>query len=235
MAQKRKTVRENLLLLMDGGNCSFVTLTLKHNRLPLGDQLSNLIKYFRALRQLGLWTHNVRGGAYFIEVKRSEDRTCWHPHLHVLVDAKFIDSGLLSSAWLKITGDSFIVHVRRVRSKAEDIAYVTKYATKPIDDSCFEVDEWIDEAMVAFRGRHLLSTLGMWRGTELEVRSDDPEDWRRVASLESTLNAASRGEQWATGIILWITDRNRTESSYDAVIQALPKSPVGDWSAGPDG
>ena len=68
-----------------------------------------------------------------------QDEGDWHPHIHALVMLDdFIDQKALSAEWLDITGDSFVVDIRRIRSNpnaggldiASGLLEVCKYALK---------------------------------------------------------------------------------------------------------
>jgi len=51
------------------------------------------------------------------------------PHAHLLIRAGFIPQAWLSRAWKELTGAS-IVDIRKVQSRAQVAAYVTKYLAK---------------------------------------------------------------------------------------------------------
>ena len=52
-------------------------------------------------------------------------------HCHALVYGPYISQRELVARWFKITGDSFVVDIRKVRTPREATAYVLKYITKP--------------------------------------------------------------------------------------------------------
>jgi len=209
-ARQKKIVLE-LTSLMAGKRCSFITLTLKHNAEPLREQLSRLIRCFRALRIKALWRHQVKGCAYFIELKRSGDGLAWHPHLHIIAECGYIAATDLSSAWRQITGDSFVVHIRRVEDATRDARYVAKYASKALDRSACAEERWLDEAVISLRGRRLMSTCGLWRRHAPEHEDEKSADWERVAGLEQALNAANNGEVWAIGLLAWLRHKAPAE------------------------
>ena len=124
---------------------SFCTLTLCGKGEKLTDLIDRLYKCFRALRQHPLWTNAVRGGGAFLEVKWIDKFGRWHPHLHCIIDADFMDQGHLSTAWHSITRDSFIVDIRRVRDIKGQQRYVTKYASKPLNTSFSTSPHLLDE------------------------------------------------------------------------------------------
>lgn len=198
---RSRLIAANLERHLNGRESRFLTLTLKHYTAPLSEQLTRLLTCFRNLRASKLWTQKVTGGAAFLEVKRSKCGRHWHPHLHVIVEGKYLPQSALSRQWLIHTGDSHVVDVRYVRDRNEVIRYVAKYAAKPLDGTLFTNDEWLDEACLSLRGRRLCTTFGTWRGVELEERPAGPEDWVPVASLTAVMRAAEAGEEWAGALL----------------------------------
>ncbi len=121
----------------------------------------------------------VSGGITSYEFTK-KDEGDWHPHIHALVLLDdFIDQAKLSQEWEAITGDSFIVDIRRIKGKANagglDIASglleVCKYALKFHDMTL--PDTW--EAYNVLRTRRLVDSFGLLRGVEIpDSLLDDP-------------------------------------------------------------
>jgi hypothetical protein len=193
-----------LMQVMHGKRISFITLTLAGKDAGLQEKVDRLYKHFKALRQHPLWSENVRGGAAFLEVKWSEKAKRWHPHLHCICDADFIDQGELSTVWRTISKDSFIVDVRRVRNDEQAAGYVTKYASKPLNTSFANDPVLLDEAMVALKGRRLCIAYGDWYGTPLDFESEEllnedeipPDGWQSYVPLEIAIQGANEGDAY---------------------------------------
>jgi len=101
----------------------------------------------------------------------------WHPHVHIIALCEEMpNQKTLSSEWLKITGDSFIVDVRPIGNPEEPIkgfAEVFKYALKFSD---LTLDQQVFAAM-ALQGKRLLFSLGLFRGVVVpESLLDEPLD-----------------------------------------------------------
>lgn len=191
-----------------GKPVSFITLTLCGKKEPLSELVDRLYKHFRALRLHPTWDEKVRGGAAFLEIKYSDKAKRWHPHLHIIADAAFIDQGVLSDVWRGITRDSFIVDIRRVNAAEQTAHYVTKYASKPLNSSFSNTPDLLDEAIRALKGRRLCLCFGTWYGTSLtdaeEAQLDEVdggEEWKMFSDLESIIVRANQGEREATNII----------------------------------
>jgi len=173
-----------------------ITFTLKHSTAPLSDQIDRMYASFKTLRQSDLWQHAKPRGYCVLEICRSEDGLLWHPHLHLLANTPYILDDALKAEWLKITGDSYIVDIRRVNSKARDrhrdylCGYLTKPATTDIlmDDSI--LTEWID----ALLHRHVLIGFGRPRLAPKPPPPEDPQDWTLIGSLCGLLTGFDHGD-----------------------------------------
>lgn len=206
----------NVLELIKGKPIRFLTLTIKTTHEPLAGSLDKLYKSFQALRRRRIWRKHVTGGVAFLEVKWSPDARRWHPHLHCLVQGSYIDKSRLSRSWHEITTDSFIIDIRRPPNDAAVTRYVTKYASKPFNNTYLNRPELLDEAILALAGRKLALTFGTWRGAKLTGSSIDG-CWEPVAALETILNRAARGHAQSRFILECLTNRKLDDF--------LPRSP----------
>ncbi len=179
---------------------SFLTLTLADNDLSLTELLDKLIASFRALRRWKRWVEAVAGGVAFIETKWNAKLQRWHPHIHAVMEAGFLPHGEISAEWRRITGTSFIVHIKRPRNAETVIGYVTKYGSKPLDQTFVNDAERLDEAIDAMKGRHLCLAFGAWRGWALSD-DDEREEWTPIDTLASLLRREARGDPEAVSIM----------------------------------
>lgn len=197
----------NVLDLLRGKEIRFLTLTIKTGTEPLAESLDKLYTAFQKLRRRAIWTRGVDGGVAFLENKWSQSAQRWHPHLHCLLEGRYIDKSRLAHAWFEVTGDSFIIDIRRPPNNESVARYVTKYAGKPFNNSFLNRPALLDEAILALRGRKLALTFGRWRGLKLTAVADDGS-WEHVSSLESMLERAGSGDLEALDILKRITNRN---------------------------
>lgn len=162
-----------------------LTLTLL-NGPDLEERFQHFMKSLRKLLMkrrnaaLGRTTTELskaEGGVYSVETTYSQEKG-WHVHLHaVLLLNDWIDREELSREWHAITGDSFILDVRRIGNKAdaldqhgeinpalvEGFAEVFKYALKFSDlDHSDRLHAW--EVM---RGKRLVGSWGAFRGVQV--------------------------------------------------------------------
>ena len=166
---------------------AMVTFTVK-NGPDLQERFNHLRNAHRRLNQRrrnalkgqlhSEWS-KVAGGITSYEFTK-KDEGDWHPHIHALVMLDdFIDQKALSAEWLDITGDSFVVDIRRIRSNpnaggldiASGLLEVCKYALKFHDMTL--PDTWL--AFQVLRTRRLVDSFGVLRGVKLpDNLLDDP-------------------------------------------------------------
>ncbi len=178
----------------------FITLTLRHTKRTIREDVDRLYAGFVKLRRQKLWSSTQKGGIAFLEIKRSSNRQDWHVHLHTIVEGREIEKFALSSAWHRITGDSFIVDVKWCHNPESAAWYAAKYSGKGIHGSCYEDEEVLADAMRSIKGRRLVTKFGTWRELDLKAQTDESE-WRGVDSLRRLLARSARGEKQAASIL----------------------------------
>jgi len=173
------TIRRNLQNKIEPHPHRFLTLTLKNDGVRLATLLDKLLRCFKRLRSTVFWKEKVRGGAAFIELSANQENGRWHPHLHVLLDGKYIDQRTLRELWLRITGDSFVLDVRLIRDVGQVTDYITKYATKPLPARIIDKPYLLEEAIDALQGRKLCYTFGTWSRWAL-LRTVTDDEWETL-------------------------------------------------------
>lgn len=161
---------------------ALLTLTVKNGE-DLQERFKHLQDAFRkyqAQRRDWLkkgWGFNelckVSGAVFSYEVTNKGNG--WHPHLHAVVTLDdWIDQEKLSAEWLKITGDSHIVDVRRIKGDpVEGFVEVFKYALKFSELDC---DDNL-KAFEALQGRRLQGSFGRFHGVKVpDTMTDEPLD-----------------------------------------------------------
>lgn len=169
-----------------------LTLTLKHTAAPLKHQVHFLYKDFKKLRNRKLFRKKSYGGIWFFHIKRSRSDGYWHPHLHCLMDSEWIDKKELSTLWSKITGGSYVVHLKTVENPHNSVGHAARYSAEPCDVSTMPESDAL-EVFYAMHGKRLCGTWGTGRTMDLR-KPKDPEckkwksigDWNEVRSLIDT-------------------------------------------------
>lgn len=133
--QMRKRYHEGVVRMKEP---SFITLTLKRADMvgadgkrgswTLDDLWALRNRFFQILRKR---TNSHTGRRYrigaFCGVIEPPN------HVHLIVDCDYLPQHEMSEIWHNITGDSFVVDVRRVHDRSRCSGYVTKYITKTKD------------------------------------------------------------------------------------------------------
>jgi hypothetical protein len=170
-------IRAAIEPLIRGRRLSFITLTIAGKNEGLAEKVNRLYAGFRDLRRHPLWRAAVKGGAAFLEIRWSDTAGRWHPHFHIIANATFIPQGDLSRAWFSLTGDSYIVDIRREHRPDAVRSYVAKYASKPLNQSFASTPDLLDEAVMALKARRLVTCFGDWYGTKLSrIDADELAD-----------------------------------------------------------
>jgi len=137
-----------------------VTLTIK-NETDLKRMMQALVKGFRRLRQRSYWKQNVKGGAFVVEITKNTG--LWHAHLHIVVEAKWLDWYRIREDWFACSGGKG-VYIQRIPA-SEIVKYVTKYITK----SELSLDnQW--EATSAIKGMRMFQPFGSWHNPLLAIK-----------------------------------------------------------------
>jgi len=141
----------------------FITFTLKVDFLKTAkEQVDKIIASFRKLRQRKVW--DAKRGLFGIEMVKKEE--AWYIHLHGLIDSKWMDHDALSSAWFKITGDSYVVYLKRISDRRGALREVLKYQTK-IWELSEEDKEFVEET---FEHRRFVNAFGIKKPKKLEPK-----------------------------------------------------------------
>lgn len=105
----------------------FLTLTLK--RRPLcRENVKFLRDCFTKLRHRKIWT--ARGGVYQIEIGTVDELGQCNLHIHAAIDSPYMSQKSLSKVWKEITGDSFIVDIRKAKDARDIVWYMSKHLAK---------------------------------------------------------------------------------------------------------
>ena len=155
---RRKRIRDRIKFLVensverDGAAFSHLTLTIK-SRPDLPGMIKSITHSFRKLRNSQLWKSHVYGGAFVLEITKSD--AGWHAHIHAVIYNLWIDYFELRNAWSRCS-TGMGVYITRL-PKNQIIYYLTKYLTKP-EASVEELAEINDE----LKGARLFTPFGDW-------------------------------------------------------------------------
>lgn len=219
--ERRRLVTQNVAAACRDMELRFLTLTLKHSDAPLRDQLDRLYESFRKLRARRFWAKHVLGGMSFVEVKWMPQTKEWHPHLHCLLQGKFLPHELVKTAWLEITGDSYIVDIRYIANVETACGYVAKYTTKGIDGRIWRDVQLYAGVIQAMRGRRMFATFGTWSGLNLSKPPESDIEWVTIGTLNSILARAQNGD----AVAIQLLSQLRGTQDADVVDAPTPDNP----------
>jgi hypothetical protein len=175
----------------------FITLTLRSTPTPLTDQIKRLYQSYKKLRATKLWKNSQTGGAAMLEVKWHAATRTWHPHLHIVSEGTYLNSRDLSQTWHEITGDSYIVDIRRLQHAKDAAFYVAKYVSKGTNNEVWDDQQAAIEWICAMRGVRTAATFGKWRGYKLLKKPEQKGVWKAVDLLRHVCSRARQGDEIA--------------------------------------
>ena len=129
-----------------------ITLAIK-NQIDLKPMIETLVKGLRKMRQRKYWKQNVKGGAFVVEITKKTG--LWHAHLHLVVEAKWLDWYQIRTDWHACSGGKS-VYIQRIPA-SQIVRYVTKYITKTDLSLVFQVI-----ASEAIKGMRMFQPFGSW-------------------------------------------------------------------------
>lgn len=141
----------------------FWTLTLKNSRSPLPEQFTRLTTLFKTLRRQTWWTDHVRGGFWVFDCTYNRDSDTWHPHLHMILDTRWLPHHQFKQHWKQLTGDSFILHFHNNLSRHHAAHHCAKYFAKIFDPSQLPIQRWREWAF-STRSIRFWSSFGCCHG-----------------------------------------------------------------------
>ena len=193
--------------LLEREKPKFLTFTLKHHTAPLKEQIQALYKYFRAIRKTPFWKKHVKGGIWFFQVKKSKDERYWHPHIHVLIEGKYIIQKDLSNLWRKITHGSYVVDIRAVKNVNKAADYVARYAAAPCRLFGHKFDDAL-EIVKALHSQRICGTFGTAKGVSLRPTNfEDKDDWVQAFSWFIVTETKTYDEISKALWTAWVTNK----------------------------
>lgn len=210
------------------GKTLHVVLTLMSTDAPLDECLDRIYKCFGKLRTDKWWKLHATGGSASFECTYNAVTKQWHPHLHVLVQADYLDQRKLRETWLRITGDSHVCNVSLVGQGRAAAREVTKYISKPIHRSVDGDQALIVELIGSLKGRRLITTFGTWRGGQLTCycKELDTSKWYAVCSLVELHNRAAAGDLWSCQALRYLNSRRPGRVHVDLPTAMYPPPPL---------
>lgn len=162
LMQIRKKIREQLDKARKQSSIRISALTLTiPNMWDLKQGIKDLTAAFDRLKRTRFWKEHVRGGVRIMEVTQGV-KGDWHPHLHLIIQAKYIDPIQLNYWWgksrkMKEVKNDGGTKIREVVDEAA-IRYVTSYLSKP-----GFAEKHMDYVNACIKGLKMFSSFGAFR------------------------------------------------------------------------
>lgn len=183
----------------------FLTVTLKHSDAPLLHQVNSLYEYFRKFRHAKFVADSAKGGIWFFQIKRAQPSGQWHPHIHCVVEGKYMQQRRLSRLWNQITFGSKIVDIRPIRDPDKAAGEVARYASSPADLVTMNSDDYFD----IFQSLHSRKACGTWgsaRSVSLkQPAASDKASWRSVGDWSTVKNCQGQFAEADVIVKAWLT------------------------------
>lgn len=184
-----------------------LTLTLQHTNAPLDDQLDHLYTFFRRWRLRQPMKSHIKGGVWFVQLTRNDDKGQWHPHLHVVLDSAFLPHSTLAAAWKNVTHTSDILDIRAIKSPEKAASYVARYVSRPASYTKLDLQHRI-EVHLAFEHRRMCGAFGTAHLAKLLARpKTNRHDWEQLGSYSVVVGLAPTSYAARAIIAAWL-DRN---------------------------
>lgn len=193
----------------------FLTLTLRHCEDSLKSQIEFLQDSFRRLRTRAYWKKRVTGGIWFLQVHRSENDGCWHPHFHILLDGHYLEQGELSELWDLVSYGSPVLDIRQVHNPESTSHYVARYSARPARFEKMLLDDRV-EMMTALKGKRLCGTFGNAKCVTLTPpKISSGGDWQHLGYYDELVKEAHYNPTAQEILLCWSLDKPISEELFE--------------------
>jgi hypothetical protein len=159
-----------------------LVLTQTHRKESRKQSIKRIKDSFIKLQRREFWKKHFKGGTWSIEFTKDENGL-HHTHLHnVGFRRKFFDIELLRAEWLAVTGDSHVIHLKRIEDIAAGLQEVVKYVSKPLDIRRFGAADLGE--FLGLKNMRMFGTFGEFRDFCKTFEPSDNEG-AAVGELES--------------------------------------------------
>ncbi len=149
-----------------------LVLTQSHRAETRREAVKRLRDAFIKLQRREFWKEHFKGGGtWTIEFTKGRDGL-HHAHFHIIgFRSKFFGIDLLRAEWLAVTGDSHVLHLKRIEDLASGLLEVMKYVSKPLDVKRFTKADLAD--FMRLKNMRLFGTFGAYRKFSRNYKPSD--------------------------------------------------------------
>jgi hypothetical protein len=215
--QKSKFARESVQSWVETlEEPRFLTLTLEHCEDDLLPQVEFLQDAFRRLRYRAFWKRNVFGGVWFLQVHRSKNDGCWHPHLHILLEGKYMEKHELSDLWKLVTFGSYILKIKRVHDVERTAKYVARYTARPAKLADMLLADRV-EMIKTLKGKRLCGTFGNAKVITLTPpKVESGADWVQIDYYDTLVEKSATDKNAMNILLSWCHEYPISDELFEA-------------------
>ncbi len=159
-----------------------LVLTQTHKKENRKQSAERIKDAFTKLQRRGFWKQHFKGGTWSLEFTKDKNGL-HHTHLHIIgFRRRFFDIELLRGEWLAVTGDSHVIHLKKIEDIATGLREVVKYVSKPLDIRRFGADDL--KEFLGLKNMRMFGTFGEFRNFCKDFEPSDNEG-AAVGDLES--------------------------------------------------
>ena len=149
-----------------------------------------------------------------MQTKRGKNSGFWHPHLHILLDGNYLESGKISELWDLVTYGSPIIDIRVVHDLEESAEYVARYSSRPAYLQDMPIDDRI-EVITALHGKRLAGTFGNAKCVTLtppKIESDS--EWEQIGYYDVVVTDSLSNLSAKAVLCAWKNDEPLADSDF---------------------
>ncbi len=159
-----------------------LVLTQTHRKENRKQSAKRIKDSLTRLQRRGFWKEYFKGGTWSLEFTKDKNGL-HHTHLHIIgFRRKFFDIELLRGEWLAATGDSHVIHLKKIEDIAAGLREVVKYVSKPLDIRRFGAADL--KEFLGLKNMRMFGTFGEFRDFCKDFEPSD-NDAAAVGELES--------------------------------------------------
>ncbi len=137
-------------------NLKHLVLTFKNTPTLAWAMIPWMRGCFTRLRNRKLFARSWLGGVYSMEFTYTK-AAGFHPHIHALIEGKFVPQAEIAKAWKEITGSAEVVWIARAKRSRQVLKYILKPGGDLLDDPAA-----LDNFLTVIQHRHFVSGWGKW-------------------------------------------------------------------------
>jgi len=168
----------------------FLTLTMKHSKLPLSEQIDLFQKSWRRFYRSVECKSHISQAIWAFQITYNKVRKEWHPHLHILYKGEFWDKKEISRLWKICSNGSYIIDIRSTDDREHTIDYISRYVGRPCSLESIPESKYA-ELYYGTKGRRMFGQIGAKKPKIIQPPTKlDKSVWIKLGSLKKMIEFA---------------------------------------------